>query len=48
MARNVLCMIGIHRWARRRNEDGQEYTECARCGRYNVTPQEGGTLPPLG
>jgi hypothetical protein len=48
MALNVLCMIGKHRWVRRRNEDGQEYTECARCGRYNVTSQEGGTLPPLG
>jgi hypothetical protein len=48
MARNVLCLIGVHRWVRRRNEDGEEHTECSRCGTYNVTPQEGGTPPPLG
>jgi hypothetical protein len=48
MARNILCMIGVHRWVRRRNEDSEEYTECSRCGTYDVTPQEGGTLPPLG
>lgn len=46
MARNVLCMVGLHHWVRLRNEDGEEYTECSRCGTYNVTPQEGGTLPP--
>jgi hypothetical protein len=48
MARKLLCMIGMHRWVRRRNEDGEEYTECSRCGTYNVTPQEGRTPPPLG
>jgi hypothetical protein len=48
MARSLLCMIGVHRWVRRRNEDGDEYTECSRCGTYNVTAQEGGTLPPMG
>jgi hypothetical protein len=48
MARNVLCMIGRHHWTRRRNKDGEEYTECSRCGAYNVTAQEGGTLPPMG
>ena len=48
MARTVLCMIGIHHWVRRRNEDGDEHTECFRCGAYDVTPRQGGTLPPLG
>jgi hypothetical protein len=47
MARNVLCVVGIHRWVIRRNEDGEEYTECSRCGTYSPTAKPGRTLPPL-
>jgi len=47
MLRRMLCMVGIHRWVELRNDDGEPYTECAGCGKYNVTPQQGGTLPPI-
>lgn len=38
MVRKVLCMIGIHRWVQRRNEDGEEYTECSRCAAFFRRP----------
>jgi len=41
-------MVGVHRWVEQRNNDGERYTECAACGKYTITPQQGGTLPLLG
>jgi hypothetical protein len=38
MARNLLCLLGWHDYVERRNEDGEPYTECRRCGKFNVTP----------
>ena len=48
MARNVLCLVGLHRFVEMRNDEGEVYTECARCGRYTVTQSRGGgaTMPP--
>jgi hypothetical protein len=31
MTRNLLCLLGIHRWVKRRNADGDSYAECSRC-----------------
>lgn len=36
---NLRCLLGFHRWERRRNEDSQ-YLACRRCGK------ERDTLPP--
>ena len=45
MARNLLCLVGRHRYVRRRTEDGEAYTECARCGKHRDTSRRSGTLP---
>jgi hypothetical protein len=47
MARKLVCLLGRHHYVVLRNEDGEPYTECSHCGRYNVTPSEGGTPPPM-
>jgi hypothetical protein len=31
MVGRIMCRIGLHRWERRRTEDGQWYVACARC-----------------
>ena len=33
MARPLRCRLGIHKYVRRQNTDGQRYLECARCGK---------------
>ncbi len=35
---SILCRIGVHRWARKRNpEGGATYLECERCLRQKDT-----------
>ena len=41
MSRTILCRVGIHRWARRTNDDGEPYRECVRCAAVKSNP-----LPP--
>ena len=31
--KNFLCRLGIHSWENHRNEEGQRYIVCARCGK---------------
>jgi hypothetical protein len=33
MAKTLMCRLGRHDWKRKRNEEGQPYKECARCGK---------------
>ncbi|GAB6939135.1 hypothetical protein JCM11754A_26620 [Isoptericola variabilis] len=42
--RDVRCVLGMHQWLRRQNEDSQ-YLLCARCGRDRPTD---GRVPPIG
>ncbi|NUR07162.1 MAG: hypothetical protein HOQ22_08965 [Nocardioidaceae bacterium] len=30
--KSLLCRVGIHRWEDRRNDDGEAYRLCLRCG----------------
>ncbi len=51
MARTLQCLLGWHHYVERRNDDGDPYTECSRCGKYNVTLMRGhggtgGEIPP--
>src|SRR6185437_13056264 len=46
MARNVLCLVGIHHWVLLRNDEGEAYTECSRCGTYTVTQERGNCATP--
>ncbi|MGH3112916.1 MAG: hypothetical protein ACRDOP_05560 [Gaiellaceae bacterium] len=39
----MRCMLGMHKWLKRQNEDSQ-YLLCARCGRDRATDPAG----PLG
>ena len=32
MAKSMLCRIGVHSWENHRNDDGEPYVECRRCG----------------
>ncbi len=41
MARNLLCLIGRHHYVELRTADGEPYTECSRCGKYNATLTRG-------
>jgi len=49
MLGRFLCLVGRHRWARVRTDDGQPYRACRRCGKdkgteaINVPDQTGGT-----
>jgi hypothetical protein len=36
----LACFIGIHRWVKLRNPDGDPYYECARCGKYTEDPND--------
>ena len=31
-AKSLRCRIGVHSWEHRRNDDGEAYLECRRCG----------------
>jgi hypothetical protein len=31
--RGFWCAIGRHRWAREKNDDGEAYRRCRRCGK---------------
>ena len=33
MARPLRCRVGMHRWQRARNEAGESYRHCERCGK---------------
>ena len=45
MARILLCRLGLHDYVKHRTDDGEPYTECARCGKYRDTSRRSGTLP---
>jgi NAD-dependent dihydropyrimidine dehydrogenase PreA subunit len=32
VAATSMCRIGRHEWTHKRNDEGQPYKECARCG----------------
>jgi len=34
MAKSLLCYLGLHRWQRKRSDDGKPYKECRRCGKF--------------
>ena len=46
VARHVLCLVGIHNWVQLRNDDGEPYIECGRCGQYREQERPGGDVPP--
>jgi hypothetical protein len=31
--RSIGCRLGIHKWQTRRNDEGQRYLTCLRCGK---------------
>ena len=44
-----LCMIGVHRWLRKRNpEGGEPYLECERCQKQKDTMSLTDNLGPGG
>ena len=45
MARQLLCHVGWHKWAKRVNDSGQAYLVCVRCGKHNDNE---GAAAPLG
>jgi hypothetical protein len=34
MGRNWKCVLRLHDWREKRNEEGQRYEVCDRCGAY--------------
>ena len=34
MARPILCLLQLHDWRWRTNDEGQQYRECERCGAF--------------
>ena len=43
MAKTLMCRLGRHDWKRKRNEEGQPYKECARCGKCAEEQSIGGS-----
>ena len=33
MAKKLRCYLRLHRWQRKRSDDGELYTECQDCGK---------------
>jgi hypothetical protein len=44
MATKLMCRLGRHDWKRKRNDEGQPYKECARCGKCTEFPGGGKIL----
>ena len=38
MAKSLLCYLGLHRWQRKRSDDGKPYKECQRRGQFKDVP----------
>lgn len=38
MAKKLRCYLGLHRYERRRTEDGKWYQECRYCGKFRDIP----------
>ncbi len=36
LAKKLRCYLGLHRFVRRRNDDGQWYEECRDCGKFMI------------
>jgi hypothetical protein len=34
--KKLRCYFGLHRFVRRRNDDGQWYDECRDCGKFMI------------
>ncbi len=32
-AKSLRCRVGVHSWETRRNDDGEAYVVCRRCGK---------------
>jgi hypothetical protein len=37
MAKRLRCYLGLHRYERRRTEEGKWYEECRSCGKFVTT-----------
>jgi hypothetical protein len=37
MAKDWRCRLSFHRYKRKRNDDGEVYQECTRCGNVKLT-----------
>jgi len=38
MAKKLRCYLGLHRYERRKTDDGQWYKECRDCGKFLDMP----------
>lgn len=38
MAKKLRCYLGLHRFVRRKSDDGQWYEECRDCGKFGEIP----------
>lgn len=45
MAKSLLCRIGWHKWRTEKNDSGEQYVTCRRCGKFDNGP---GVTPPIG
>jgi len=43
VAKKLRCYLGLHRFVRRQNDDGEPYKECRDCGKYSHIGQR---VPP--
>ena len=45
MAKKLRCYLGLHRFVRRKNDDGRSYKECRDCGKFLSIDDYQGEMP---